>query len=191
MAAGVRRIEAITGLGFLFAVDKTQMELLEASTVLKTTPAELPHRCEALLAEIKDKDREIAILNSKLASGQLEKLFENIKRVNGVAIITANISGAGVDTLRLMGDKIKDHDPMACALLCGGDGEKKNFLCVVGPEAVKKGVHAGKIVKEAAAKTGGKGGGRPDSAMAGVGDPFLVDEAMAIVEELVKNQTTK
>ena len=90
-----------------------------------------------------------------------------------------------------MGDKIKDHDPMACALLCGGDGEKQNFLCVVGPEAVKKGVHAGKIVKEAAAKTGGKGGGRPDSAMAGVGDPFLVDEAMAMVEELVKAQTTK
>lgn len=191
VAAGVRRIEAITGLGFLYAVDKAQNDLIEASAVLKTTPAELAHRCESMLAEIKDKDREIAILNSKLASGQLEKLFENIKRVNDVAIITANISGAGIDALRLMGDKIKDHDPMACALLCGGDGEKQNFLCVVGPEAVKKGVHAGKIVKEAAAKTGGKGGGRPDSAMAGVGDPFLVDEAMAMVEELVKAQTTK
>lgn len=95
VAAGVRRIEAVTGLGFLYAVDKAQNDLMEASVVLKTTPAELSHRCEALLAELKDKDREIAILNSKLASGQLEKLFENIKRVDGVAIITANIGGAG------------------------------------------------------------------------------------------------
>ena len=184
VAAGVRRIEAVTGLGFVKLAEDYQNSLLELANTLKTTPAELPNRCEALISEIKEKDREISILNSKLASGQLEELLKDVKDVNGVSVITANVGSIGVDALRTLGDKIKERDSMACALLCSG----QNFLCVVGDGAVKKGVHAGKIVKEVAQKTGGKGGGRPDSAMAGVGDASLIAEAMDIVEDLVKAQ---
>ncbi len=186
VAAGVRRIEAVTGDGFLKLFEKNHNSLLEVANVLKTTPAEIINRSEALLAEIKEKDREIAMLNSKMASGQLDELLKDAKDVNGISVIAFDVGNVGVDALRTLGDKIKDANKLACAVLCGGD--KQNFLCVVGEEAVKKGVHAGKIVKEVAMKTGGKGGGRPDSAMAGVGDKALVNDALNMVYDLVKAQ---
>ncbi len=186
VAAGVRRIEAVTGLGFISEAEKTHENLLKAAYVLKTTPSELFNRLESLLAEIKEKDREIAVLNGKMASNQLEDIMKDAKDINGVLVVTANLSGVGVDALRSVGDKLKDANKNICALICGGD-DKKNFLCVAGEDAVKKGVHAGKIVKEVAEKTGGKGGGRPDSAMAGVGDANLIDEAMKLVSEIVKS----
>ena len=87
--------------------------------------------------------------------------------------------------LRSMGDQLRDKAPAICALLCGGDAEKKNFLCVAGPAAVTAGVHAGKIIKAVCQKTGGNGGGRPDSAMGGVGDPLLVEDAMSTLPDLI------
>ncbi len=192
VAAGVRRIEAVTGIGYLNAAKRLEATLFQASAVLKLqSPSELVKRCETLAAEVKDKDREIALLNSKLASGKISELLQNAQRIGGVVLLSASMSGTNPEMLRTMGDKLRDNEPAVCALLCGGDAEKQNFYCVAGPVAVKAGVHAGKIIKSVCQKTGGNGGGRPDSAMGGVGDPFMVDEAMALLPQLVQTMTQK
>ncbi|MDD6032378.1 MAG: DHHA1 domain-containing protein, partial [Oscillospiraceae bacterium] len=187
VAAGVRRIEAVTGTQFLRMVNEMRSTLNEAAALVKAIPSDLPQKLTALNAELKDRDREIAMLQSKLASGQIDEIRKNARRIKGVAVVNASISGTPVENLRLMGDKLRDIDPCSCVLLCGGSQEKPSFICMVGPEAVKKGVHAGKIIKEVCQKTGGKGGGRPDSAQGGVGDPFMVDEAMALFDSLVES----
>ena len=96
------------------------------------------------------------------------------------------LSGTKPDSLRVMGDKIKEKAPKAVALLVGVYEDKANMLCVCGPEAVKLGAHAGKVVQKAAAITGGKGGGRPDNAMAGVKDNHKIDEALEALPEILK-----
>ena len=190
VAAGVRRIEAVTGFRFLQMVDSLNRTIFDAASALKlSSVSELVKRCETLAAENKDKDREIAMLNSKLAGSRTGELLKNAQRVNGVVLLSAAMSGMNPEMLRTLGDKLRDEEPAICALLCGGDQEKQNFYCVAGPAAVKAGVHAGKIIKEVTAKTGGKGGGRPDSAMGGVGDPYQVDEAMALLPGLVESMT--
>jgi alanyl-tRNA synthetase len=191
VAAGVRRIEAVTGIGAMLAMERANRTILEAANILKTTPTELTKRCEGIMSELKAKDHEIAMLNSKLAANQIDNIRKNVRRIGEVAIFNASISGVAIETLRMMGDKLRDIDPCSCVLLCGGTGEKPSFLCMAGPEAVKRGVHAGQIIKAVCQKTGGKGGGRPDSAQGGVGDPFLVDEAMALFEQLVSEQISK
>ncbi len=191
VAAGVRRIEAVTGTGVLHLLGEMKHTLHEAAAMVKASPAELPARIKTLTGELKDKEREIAILNSKLAANRTGELLQNAQRINGVVLLSALMSGMTPEMLRTMGDKLRDKEPAICALLCGGTEEKQNFYCVAGPEAVKAGVHAGKIIKEACAITGGKGGGRPDSAMGGVGDTFKVDEALAMLDDLVKAMTEK
>ena len=188
VAAGVRRIEAVTGFNFLAMDDGLKETLSEAAAAVKTTPAELPHKLEQVVTELKDSAREIAMLNGRLAEGQLEQMRKDARRVSGVAVFNVAIPGTPVERIRMMGDKLKDMFPCSCALFCGGSKEKPMFVCVAGPDAVKKGVHAGKIIKEVCAVTGGKGGGRPDTAQGGVGDPFKVDEAMAILDDLIASQ---
>ena len=186
VAAGVRRIEAVTGFGTLQMLDRLNGTLHEAAAAVKSTPAELPHRLTQMVAEMKDNAREIVMLNGRLAEGQIERMRENVRRVNGVAVFNMSAPGTVVENLRMMGDKLRDMFPCSCVLMSGGPKEKQMFLCMVGPEAVKKGVHAGKIIKEVCGATGGKGGGRPDTAQGGIGDPFKVDEAMAMLDGLIE-----
>ena len=186
VAAGVRRIEAVTGFNFLSMAEGLKNSLAAAAAVVKSSPAELPHKLEQMTAELKDSAREIAMLNGRLAEGQLEQLRRDVRRVKGVAVFNVSIPGTPIERIRMMGDKLRDLFPCSCTLICGGSKEKPMFVCMVGPEAVKKGVHAGKIIKEVCAVTGGKGGGRPDTAQGGVGDPFKVDEAMVILDTLVE-----
>ena len=192
VAAGVRRIEAVTGHNVMAMMDGLRAAMAHAAAALKLQGTDdLVKRCESMVAELKEKDREIAVLNSKLAANRTGELLQNAQRVNGVALLSALLIGTTPEMLRTMGDKLRDKEPSVCALLCGGTEEKQNFYCVAGPEAVKAGVHAGKIIKEVCAVTGGKGGGRPDSAMGGVGDTFKVDEALAMLDDLVKGMTDK
>ena len=192
VAAGVRRIEAVTGFNSLLMVDGLNAAMMRAAAALKLqSTGELVKRCETMVAELKEKDREIAALNSRLAGNRTGELLQNAQRVNGVVLLSALLIGTTPEMLRTMGDKLRDKEPAICALLCGGTEDKQNFYCVAGPDAVKAGVHAGRIIKEACAVTGGKGGGRPDSAMGGVGDTFKVDEAMSILDDLVKGMTAK
>ena len=186
VAAGVRRIEAVTGIGYLNATRALEATLFQAAGVLKLQSAsELVKRCETLVAEVKEKDREINLLNSKLAGSKIDELLKSAHEEGGVLVVTGDLSGVNAEMLRSMGDQLRDKAPAVCALLCGGDAEKKNFLCVAGPAAVKAGVHAGKIIKAVCQKTGGNGGGRPDSAMGGVGDPLLVEDAMSTLPDLI------
>ena len=186
VAAGVRRIEAVTGFGTLSMLDELRATLAQSAAIVKSTPHELPQRLTQLMAEMKDNAREIVMLNGRLAEGQLERMRQNVRRVNGVAVFNMSAPGSSVENLRMMGDKLRDMFPCSCVLFSGDSKEKPMFLCMVGPEAVKKGLHAGKIIKEVCGATGGKGGGRPDTAQGGIGDPFKVDEAMAMLDGLIE-----
>lgn len=182
VAAGVRRIEAVTGTGVLALIDDYKNTLTEAAHAIKAPNAsELTARCTAAAGELKALEKEVAELKGKLASTQLDSLFENAVTVGSVRIIAAEIPGAKADILRTMGDSIKDKASDAVAVIAG-DG---SIVCVCGKDAAAAGAHAGNIVKKVSALTGGKGGGRPDSAMAGVGDASKVKEAIAAVKDIV------
>lgn len=182
VAAGVRRIEAVTGTGVLALIDDYKNTLTEAAHAIKAPNAsELTARCTAAAGELKALEKEVSELKGKLASTQLDSLFENAVTVGSVRVIAAEIPGAKADILRTMGDSIKDKAPDAVAVIAG-DG---SIVCVCGKDAAAAGAHAGNIVKKVSALTGGKGGGRPDSAMAGVGDASKVKEAVAAVKDIV------
>ena len=182
VAAGVRRIEAVTGTGVLALIDDYKNTLTEAAHAIKAPNAsELTARCTAAAGELKALEKEVSELKGKLASTQLDSLFENAVSVGSVRVIAAEIAGAKADILRTMGDSIKDKAPDAVAVIAG-DG---SIVCVCGKDAAAAGAHAGNIVKKVSALTGGKGGGRPDSAMAGVGDASKVKEAVAAVKDIV------
>jgi len=191
VAAGVRRIELVTGANVLKLLEETENTLLNAAKAMKlANPAELPEKCAAAANELRDKTREIEKLNSKLANAQLADLFTGGKEIGGIKVVSAMLSDVKPDTLRTLGDQIRDREPNVVALLAGVTGETGNFYCVCSKSAVEKGAHAGKIIQRIAAITGGKGGGRPDNAMGGIGKTYMVDEALAalagIVGEMLK-----
>ena len=182
VAAGVRRIEAVTGTGVLSLIDEYKGTIDKAAAAIKAPNAsELAAKCAAAATEIKDLEKQIAELNSKLASGQLDAVLNNAKAYKNVRISSVKLSGVKPDVLRTMGDQIKDKAPDIIAVLVSDS----SMLCVSGKEAVAAGAHSGKIVQKIAAITGGKGGGRPDNAMAGIGDVSKVDEALAALENVV------
>ncbi len=188
VAAGVRRIEAVTGMGVLGMLQNTLNTVAQSAAALKLNqPSDLPKRCMQLAGELKEKDHRLEQLNAKLASMQVEGLFSGAKVVNGVRIISASFSGTGPDALRGMCDKVRDFAPDCVAVLAGVNGDKASFAAVAGKDAQQKGAHAGKIVKAVAQIAGGNGGGRPDSAMAGAKDVTKIDEALAAVEEIVSS----
>lgn len=186
VASGVRRIEAVTGTGVLDLFNENERLIHHASEILKlANPMELLKRCTSVMHDIRDLERERDALQSEISSLRTKSLFENAADVGGVKVITAMFTGIKPDMLRKMGDEIKSHRSDIVAVIAGVDGEKANFLAVAGKDAIAKGVHAGKIVGKVAAITGGKGGGRPDSAMAGIGDRFKIDEALDKTVEIV------
>lgn len=186
VASGVRRIEAVTGTGVLDLFNENERLIHHASEILKlANPMELLKRCTSVMHDIRELERERDALQSEISSLRTKSLFENATDVGGVKVITAMFTGIKPDMLRKMGDEIKSHRSDIVAVIAGVDGEKANFLAVAGKDAIAKGVHAGKIVGKVAAITGGKGGGRPDSAMAGIGDRFKIDEALDKTVEIV------
>ena len=118
---------------------------------------------------------------------RMESLFAGAKDVGGVRLITAKLDGTDADSLRLMCDRVREHAPDLVAVLAGIQGGKANIAVACAPEALKKGAHAGRIVKEVAMLAGGGGGGRPDSAMAGTKQPEKLDEALSAAEKIVAN----
>lgn len=188
VAAGVRRIEGVTGEGVLALMNQSLHEIEEAASALRlNNPSELVQKTVQLSAELKEKDRAIEILNSKLAAMQIDGLFANAKEVNGVTVITALFTGTEPAALRNMCDKIRDHAPNMVAVLAGTYEGKANIAACVAKEAMQKGVNAGQIVRQVAQIAGGNGGGKADSAMAGAKDISKLDEALAAVEKIVAN----
>ncbi len=186
VAAGVRRIEGVTGLGVLGLMDERDGLIADTAKALKAqNPADMAHRATALQGEISALKREIDSLNSKLAANRLGSLVEEAKTVGGLKLIAADLDNAGVDAARTLCDSIKDKYPEAVAVFAVHDGAKLNFVAACGKDAVKAGAHAGNILKEVSAVTGGKGGGRPDSATSGGRDIDKIADALAAAEAIL------
>ncbi len=188
VASGVRRIEAVTGSGVLEYLNNSLALINNASAALKLqNSAEIPAKCAALVNDNKSLEKQIFALNQKIAETEMNNVFKPGVEYNGITLTSAMVRGVKPDVLRQLGDKFKDNNPAGIALIAGVDGESGTFCCICGKDAVARGAHAGKIVGRVAAVTGGKGGGRPDSAMAGIGKTYMVDEALAAFESIVKD----
>ncbi|MDR0918176.1 MAG: alanine--tRNA ligase [Oscillospiraceae bacterium] len=182
VAAGVRRITAVTGSGVLELLNKYQEIVNNSAKTLKIPNAfELESKVAEITVEMREINKEIEKLHSQGASNAVEELFKTATEKDGVLILAQKLEGINVDSLRVFGDKLKDKASNIVAVLAGISEDKGTLLCVCGKDAIAKGYKAGDIVKKVSALTGGKGGGRPDSAMAGIGDISKIDEALKSV----------
>ncbi len=188
VAAGVRRIEAITGIEAYKYVQKNQETIQKIAETLKTQTQNVLERVEDLAYEVKEKDREINKLKSQLASNSTGDILNNAESINGVNIIVESLSDQEMDDLRKIGDVLKEKIVSGIIVLGSVSGDKVNFVAMATKDVVAKGVHSGNLVKEAAKIAGGGGGGRPDMAQAGGKNPDKIEEALAAVKEMLKNQ---
>ncbi len=192
VAAGIRRIEAVTGRQVLDFLASREALIAESAAVLKAQNAEdLPKRAAALLEELKAMHREVDAISAKLASSKKDALLASARDVSGVKLLTASFEGMTPDVARSLADAIKAEYPDAVACFAAGDATRLTFLAVAGADAVARGAHAGKLVGAVAAVTGGKGGGRPDNAMAGGKDAGKIKEALESADAVLSAQLTK
>ena len=179
VAAGVRRIESRTGLGVLSIIADQQELIGETASVLKVqNHTDIAKRATAIEEELRAAKKEIEALNAKLASGKLDSILSSAVSVGSVKLIAARLDDMQTDAARALADDIKANYADTVAVLAINSGGKLNFIAVAGKDAVAAGAHAGKLVGAVAAVTGGKGGGRPDNAMAGGKDASKIDEAL-------------
>ena len=186
VAAGVRRIEGVTGLGVLGLIAEKDALITDTAKALKAqNPTDMAHRAEALTAELSAAKREIDALNGKLAAGKLDTLLAEAKTVGAVRLITADLGETALDAVRSLCDALRDKAPDAVAVFAVENGGKLNFVSACGKEAVAHGAHAGNLLKAVSAITGGKGGGRPDSATSGGRDLDKIPDALAAAGEIL------
>ena len=189
VASGVRRIEAITGLGYLSDAAKTRELVGNVCAAVKVkNPADLEDKLSAQMEEIKALKKEIEQFKAKEAAGAVDKMLSEAAQVGTVKVLTVKVPGADAGKLRQMGDVLRDKDESVVAVLASLNGEKLTFLAVCGKAAVKAGVKAGEIVKHVCTVCGGSGGGKPDSAMGGGKDASKMDEALNSVVEFVSSK---
>ena len=188
VAAGIRRITAVTGFGVLNHIENDERIMQSAAAAMKLgNVAELDKRAATLAAEVKAKDRELAELRSEISALKAGSLMDSARQVGGVRLITADVEVSNPGELRSMCDTARDNGADIVAVFAGVNKEKGtlNFACACGADAIKLGAHAGNIVRETAKIAGGSGGGKPDSAMAGAKDASKADEALAAVDSIV------
>ncbi len=190
VAAGIRRIEAVTGKNLLLRANKQETMLHTVAAALKANNvAGLPARAEAVMAENKAMSKELDDMKAKIAASKVTSLFDDAEEVGGVKIASAYFTGTSGDTLRGMCDTVRDKavNPVV-AVLVGKAEDKITMAVTVNKMAQEKGLKAGVLVKEISAIAGGKGGGKPDFAMAGLKDETRIDEALAAVKGIVEKQ---
>ena len=188
VAAGIRRITAVTGFGVLKHIENDERIMQSAAAAMKLgNVAELDKRAATLSAEVKAKDRELTELLSEISALKAGSLMDSARQVGGVRLITAEVEVSNPGELRSMCDTARDNGADIVAVFAGVNKEKGtlNFACACGADAIKLGAHAGNIVRETAKIAGGSGGGKPDSAMAGAKDASKADEALAAVDSIV------
>jgi len=188
IAAGVRRIEALTGEGLMAYYHKTEEELHEAAHAAKTTPADLKSKIEAMMAEIKALQAENDKLKSKLAKESLGDVMNQVKEIHGVKVLAAKVSDADMNGLRSLGDQLKEKLGEGVIVLASVQGDKVNLMATATDAAQKQGAHAGNLIKAIAACVGGGGGGRPGMAQAGGKNPAGVDSALEKAYETAAQQ---
>ena len=190
VASGVRRIEAVTGQGLLNFIDANELILRSICEVIKAgNPDELTDKITQTVTELKNSEKKLLELQQKIANQKAKEMLSKARDINGVRLVAFATTGVEGGDLRKMCDSFKDIDSNIVAVVAGINREKMNvtFATCCGKDAVKKGANAGKIVREVAAITGGKGGGKPDSAMAGGKDVTKVDEALLAVDDILAN----
>ena len=190
VAAGVRRIEAVTGAKVMELLEELGSGVKQVAGVLKCSAdvKAIAEKAKSVTAELKEKDREIERLQGQLAGGQLDSVLANGTEVNGVKVVVGVLEVDDANALRTACDKARDTDANVVALLLMVKDGKVTLCCACGKDAVAKGAHAGNLVCAAAAIVGGKGGGRPDSAMAGGSDVAKLEELLKAVPGLVAEQ---
>ena len=187
VAAGIRRIEGVTGTGILKIFNEVNDRVREAASILKLNdPALLAERVLAVMDENKGLEKAALNLKKRIADAMFSEMIKQCREVNGVKLMATMMTNVGSDMYDRFGDAVKNIEEPFVMLLAGTADEKPKFMCACSKAAVKMGAHAGKLVKEAAVITGGKGGGRPDMAMAGIGDKNKIDEAINSFDEILK-----
>ena len=187
IGAGVRRIEAVTGIGALEYVRALENILEKAVEPFKCTGAELPEKITGVFKNLKEKEREIEKLKERIATYEVKSLTQSVREINGVKVLAAEIEGADMDGLRKAYDLIKSSLTNYVLLLAGVKDGKVSFLAGVDKNLTSK-YHAGELVKEAAKITGGGGGGRPDMAQAGGKNPEKVKEALKVIDAYIQSK---
>ncbi len=185
VASGVRRIEASTGFGTLAILNRNHETLLKIAETLKANPAELVQKAEQQIQEMRELRQTIEKLKAREFLSKADQFLLSAKDVSGLKVVAMSQKDLSADDMRKMGDFLRDKEPTVAALLASVTGEKITFLAVCGKEAVARGVKAGDIIKAIAPICGGKGGGKPDSAMGGGSDLLKLDDALAALDDFV------
>ncbi|MBR5579331.1 MAG: alanine--tRNA ligase, partial [Lachnospiraceae bacterium] len=188
VAAGVRRIEAITGKGVTAYYKEMEAGLEKAASLLKTTPAKVSEKIEQLQAELKSLSSENESMKSKLAKDALGDVMDQVNEVKGVKLLATSVAGVDMNGLRELGDQLKEKLQEGVVVLASDCDGKVNLMAMATQEAMNKGAHAGNLIKGIAALVGGGGGGRPNMAQAGGKNPAGIGEAIAKVAEVLEEQ---
>ncbi len=187
VAAGVRRIEAVTGMGVFELLENTQAVVSGVAEAIKSNTYEVEAKAAALVDENKNLKRELESIKAKMANSGLGSLIESAAEVNGIKVIAHRLDdGLDMNALRGAGDNLKQKAECAVIVLASAADGKVNIVAMATPEAIAKGAHAGNIIREVAKTCGGGGGGKPDSAQAGGKDVSRLNEALALVKTLIK-----
>ena len=188
IAAGVRRIEALTGEGALAHYQAQEEEIRTLSALAKTSPDKLVARVEQILAEQKELAKELEKLKAKMAGGAADEMLSKKVDINGVAVLAAEVKDMDGNAMRTLGDQLKNKLGSGVIVLVGEAGGKVSLVVMATDDVVKKGAHAGNIIKAAAGVCGGGGGGRPNMAQAGGKDASKIGEALEKAKEVIAEQ---
>ncbi len=188
IAAGVRRIEALTGTEALKYYQSQEEQIKQICKVVKANAENVVYRVEQIVSEQKESAKEIEKLKSKLAGDAVEEILSQKQQIKGISVICANVKDADVNTLKTMGDQLKIKLGSGVVVLASGKGDKVNLIAMATDDVIKKGIHAGNIVKAAAVCCGGGGGGRPNMAQAGGKDASKIEQALQKAKEVIQQQ---
>ena len=186
VAAGVRRITAVTGTNLLESLEADEKLIKLSAAALKTGTGEIKEKIDNLVADNKAKDKEIQALNAEITKLKSSDAFSKGVDICGLEVFVARLDGTPADALRKTGDDLKNKGENVVGVIAGVNGDKASIVAVCGKEAISKGVKAGDLVREIAKLAGGSGGGRPDSAMAGAKDVSKLDDALASACDIIK-----
>ena len=188
VAAGVRRIEAVTGMGVYDYILSKDEELSTVAKTLKTTEHDLLKKSEAIMEEMKLIQKELESIKAKMASEKANDIMNNAIKIGSIDLICSRLDGQTVDSLKTMADDIKAKNDNAVIVFSALTDNKITFVAMAGKSALQQGAHSGMIIKQITAIAGGSGGGKPDMAQGGGKDSSKIDEALSKVEDIVKNQ---
>lgn len=187
IAAGVRRIEAITGIEVMRFIKKQEQLINKTAESLKTNPEKITDRINSILQQQKELEKELNSMKDRLANSRTDELLENVEDVDGVPLLTAELDGVDNEGLRKLSDQLKKDLDSGVILLASNLKEKVLFVAAITEDLVQKGYHAGKLVGQVAKITGGGGGGRPDMAQAGGRDVSKIQEALSLAKKIIIN----